>query len=177
LNKRRFCSIEPHALPGARRLTGIVDVIQFVVGTTLLFRFQLVVRLAWVYHHIFHRNQYRRRVTRVLLIWSNTLGIRINGLDDLRRRLAALQHRAQRLSGTHNVEFSELFCSEFMLFNTDFESMEAMFAASGFTVRSQEDFASIPDDKWDAFVQQRTRFQSWNEMLGRATQEYVKSRF
>ena len=104
------------------------------------------------------------------------MGIRITGLEELKSRLADMQHRAQALDGTHEVTLSELFHSEFMLLNTDFDSIEAMFAASGYDVKSQEDFAAIPDEPWDIFVPERTRFQSWREMLSSAAKDYFQRR-
>jgi hypothetical protein len=104
------------------------------------------------------------------------MGIKITGLDDLQRRLGELQHRAEAVSGAHDVPASELLTSEFMLLNTDFDSIESMFASSGFEIRSQEDLAAIPDEPWDTFVSSRTRFGTWREMLASATTAYVTRR-
>ena len=104
------------------------------------------------------------------------MGIKITGLDEIQRKLKELGHRAELLSGTHDVPMSQLLRSEFMLLNTDFESVESMFRASGYRIESQVDLAAIPDEPWDAFVRSRTRFGSWREMLAAATREYVKRR-
>ena len=48
------------------------------------------------------------------------------GLDELQRTLKELQHRAEALSGAHDVPMSQLLTSEFMLLKTDFESVESM---------------------------------------------------
>jgi hypothetical protein len=104
------------------------------------------------------------------------MGITVTGLDELQRRIKELQHRAEELSGTHDVPISQLLTPEFMLLNTDFESVESMFDASKFQVRSQEDFAAIPDERWDEFICSVTRFATWKEMLAAATSEYVSER-
>jgi hypothetical protein len=104
------------------------------------------------------------------------MGIKITGLDELQRKLKELQHRAEALAGTHDVPMSQLLTSEFMLLNTDFESVESMFRASGYKIESQADLAPIPDEPWDAFVRSRTRFGSWREMLAAATKEYAERR-
>lgn len=104
------------------------------------------------------------------------MGIKIKGLDDLKRHLRKLQQRAASLSGTHDVPVSELLTSEFMLLNTDFESAEAMFVASGYKMESTADLASIPDGAWDSFVGSRTRFGSWEELLSEAAKEYLGRR-
>jgi hypothetical protein len=104
------------------------------------------------------------------------VGIKITGLDDLERKLNQLQHRAEMLAGEHEVPVAELLTSEFMLLNTDFESVEAMFEASGYKVRSSADLAAIPDEPWDAFIRSRTRFGSWKDLLAAAADEYLRRR-
>jgi hypothetical protein len=104
------------------------------------------------------------------------MGIKITGLDELQRQLKELQHRAESLAGTHDVPITQLLTSEFMLLNTDFESVESMFRASGYKIESQEDLGAIPDEPWDAFIGSRTRFGSWQQMLAAATKEYLERR-
>jgi hypothetical protein len=104
------------------------------------------------------------------------MGIKITGLDELQRKLRELQHRAEGLSGAHEVPISQLLTSEFMLLNTDFESVESMIAASGYKIENQEDLAAIGDEPWDAFVRSRTRFDSWKEMLTAAATAHVSRR-
>jgi|SRR6266851_1893690 len=104
------------------------------------------------------------------------MGIKITGLDEIQQQLKELQHRAEALSGAHDVPMSQLLTSEFMPLNTDFESVESMFRASGYKIESQADLAAIPDEPWDAFVRSRTRFGSWREMLAAATREYAERR-
>lgn len=92
------------------------------------------------------------------------------------RKLRDVQRKAEQLDGEHSVSFAELFQDEFMLRNTDFPSVHAMFEASGFRVDTTEDFAAIPEEEWDEFVRERTRFSSWDEMKGAAVQEWAKRR-
>jgi hypothetical protein len=104
------------------------------------------------------------------------MGVKVTGLGDVQRRLRELQHRAESLSGEHQVQLSDLFTSEFMLLNTDFESIDALFEASGYNVKSQDDLDSIPIEPFDAFVRSRTRFASWDDMKGAAAQNYMAKR-
>jgi hypothetical protein len=99
---------------------------------------------------------------------------KLEGLDALQRNLTELQHRAEAMSGTHEVPVGQLFTSEFMLLHTDFDSLEAMFAAGGFAVRSQADFEALPLESWNAFVAERTRFKDWEEMQQTAASEYMR---
>ena len=99
--------------------------------------------------------------------------IKIEGLEEMQRKLQELQHRVEAVAGEHEVSLKELFPDEFMLLNTDFDSIDAMFDASGFTVNSRADFEAIPDEAWNAFVAKRTRFATWKEMTAAAAQEYL----
>jgi hypothetical protein len=97
-------------------------------------------------------------------------------IEDALQKLRDLQSKAEELDGQHSVSLSELFPDEFMLRNTEFPSVDSMFEASGFKVESSEDFAAIPDDEWDSFVQERTRFTSWDEMKNAAVKEWAARR-
>jgi hypothetical protein len=96
--------------------------------------------------------------------------------EEVIRKLQDLQRNAAELDGEHSVPFAELFPDEFMLRQTEFSGVQAMFDASGFKVVSSEDFAAIPDGQWDIFVKERTRFSSWDEMKSAAVQEWAARR-
>lgn len=96
--------------------------------------------------------------------------------DDALREIRNLRRRVELLDGQHEIPVSEFFSDEFMLRHTDFQSAEAMFAASGFNVSSIESFNAIPDEAWDTFVRERTRFPSWKEMMAAAADEWVMRR-
>jgi hypothetical protein len=95
--------------------------------------------------------------------------------EDALRKLRDLQRRAERLDG-QQVPLAELFSDEFMLRNTEFSSIDELFEASGYKVETEEDFACIPDDEWDVFISERTRFVSWDEMKDAAALEWAKRR-
>ena len=61
----------------------------------------------------------------------------------------------------------------FMAAHTDFGTFEAMFEASGFTFESPEDFATIPDAEWDAFIASVTRFPDWKTMQEKAAVDWM----
>jgi hypothetical protein len=96
--------------------------------------------------------------------------------DDVIKVLGDLQQRATMLDGEHSITFDELFDDEFMLKNTDFETIARMITASGFKIDADADFAAIPKEQWDAFVMERTRFQSWEEMKSAAAQRWAARR-
>ena len=65
------------------------------------------------------------------------------------------------------------FPNKFMAEYTDFVSFDEMLSASGSKVTTQEEWAAIPDDQWDAFIAARTRFKDWKEMKGKAGAEWT----
>jgi hypothetical protein len=75
------------------------------------------------------------------------------------------------MDGKQMVKFDDLFTRGFMRWHTDFSSIDEMFKASGFKIQTAEDFKAIPEDQWNSFVGQKTRFQSWQEMQNKAAAE------
>lgn len=88
----------------------------------------------------------------------------IEGFDDLQKRLQELKDKVQEAEGTHSVSISELLNAEFLASCSAFSSMDELFEASGFNIKSQEDFEAIPDTDWEWFIQQNTSYTSWAEM-------------
>jgi hypothetical protein len=104
------------------------------------------------------------------------MGIRITGLENLRRRVRELQERAQDVAEPHQVPLDELLTSEFMVLNTDFESADSMLRASGLTIRTTDDLEGVPAEAWDSFIASHTRFGTWKDLLAAAGAAYVQRR-
>jgi hypothetical protein len=100
--------------------------------------------------------------------------MKITGFKELQKKLGDLSRRAQNLKGPRNVPVMELLTPAFLSKCSRFTSAAEMFEASGFTVNSQEDFAAIPDDPWDAFIEQNPSYRNWEEMLKAAGAAWVK---
>ena len=100
-------------------------------------------------------------------------GIKISGLDDLQKKLKEMAKRAKELDGTHQVPLKDLLTGEFMRKHSRFSSFRRFLDASPFKVETSEDFDAIPDAEMDAYVSSETDFDSWEDMLSDATQEYV----
>lgn len=97
----------------------------------------------------------------------------MKGLNELKRKLKDLERRAKALEGENQVPLSELLTTDFLRRNTQFQTLEELFKASGFSVLSQEDFEKIPDAEWNAFIAKHTRFSNWNQMLEAAVKEWT----
>ena len=100
----------------------------------------------------------------------------INGFDKLIDSLKSLSQKVQELEGTHTVSFDKLFTESFMEKHTDYSSFDEFLKAGNFVVNSQEDFEAIPDDVLYQYVSQATDFGSWEDMLSKATNEYLSSK-
>ncbi len=89
---------------------------------------------------------------------------KVTGFDSLQRKLRELGDNARALDGEHRIHLPELYPPAFMAKHTDFATIEEMFAASGFTLETPEDFTVVGSGEWDAFVANRTRFADWHSM-------------
>lgn len=100
--------------------------------------------------------------------------IKIEGLNELQRKLEELSRRVQKLEGPRDVPITELLTSTFLSSCSRFKSVSELFNASGFRLESPADFAAIPDDKWDDFIQTNTTYGSWRQMLSAASAQWAK---
>lgn len=100
-------------------------------------------------------------------------GFKISGLDDLQRDLRRMQQNARRLEGKHEVSFDKLFTRSFMLTHTNYSSLDDLLEAGGFRAATNEEFEAIPEEKLDAHIAKCTNFNSWEDMLGEATEQYI----
>lgn len=101
------------------------------------------------------------------------MSVKITGFDKLEKELNRIKRNAEALSGTKEVSFAELFTPGFMSQNTAVSSFDAFLEAGGYQVNSKEDFEAIPDEEFDAYVRENTRFTSWQDMLQSAVNAYV----
>lgn len=90
-------------------------------------------------------------------------------IDDLEE----LQENAQDLDGENEVPLGELFNDGFMQKYTDFDSIKEFFKASPWAVESEDDLEAIPEDEFDEYVSQHTRFPDAEEMQGKAAEEWT----
>ena len=97
----------------------------------------------------------------------------MSGFDEFERELNRLSENAQAIDGEHLVPLHDLFLQAFMDEYTDYQSLEELFEASGFTVETPEDFAAIPDAEWDAFITRVTRFSDWQTMQEKGAAEWI----
>jgi len=85
-----------------------------------------------------------------------------------------LQKNMSELSKKTEIKLTELMSPSFISSCSKFESIEALFDASGFTVESPADFTAIPDEEWEEFIVGNTSFSSWIVMQHKAMEDYIK---
>jgi len=71
------------------------------------------------------------------------------------------------------LTMNDLFTSDFMIRYTEFSSIEEFFFSSGLSVGSQQSFECISREQLDTYVCTVTKFNSWDEMVTEATDEWV----
>lgn len=101
------------------------------------------------------------------------MAVEIEGFEELSDQLDALTARAESVDGQNVVSFSDIFPDDFMQTYTDFESIHNFFDESPWDVESEADFARIPQDAFDKFVDTHTGFNSWEAMLSAAVREWI----
>jgi len=85
-----------------------------------------------------------------------------------------ISRNLNKIAEKKSVTFGELFNQEFLTACSSFTSIEDMFDKSGFKVETPEDFAAIPDDKWEDFIKANTTYSSWEEMQSDAGSKYFQ---
>lgn len=101
------------------------------------------------------------------------MSIEIRGFEELQDDLDRLQDRAESVEGGNAVSITELFPEDFMRTYTDYRSIHDFFDASPWTVESEADFEQIPENEFDAYVDEHTGFNSWEAMLSAAAREWI----
>ncbi|MCK8826045.1 hypothetical protein [Fuchsiella alkaliacetigena] len=86
------------------------------------------------------------------------------------------QLQKEATSSTKKTPYQDLFDSKFIKEYTSFESIEELFTASEFQIKSKKDLDSIPQDKWNEFIRKHTSFFTWKEMIQQAGEEWFTKR-
>lgn len=104
------------------------------------------------------------------------MGCKIEGLDNLMRRLDDLKSAAEELDGEHQISLNEMFPDFFMLRYTNFSTINEMINKSGFKIENQDDFDNLPENEWRQFISGNTQFENWEEMKQTAAVEWTQKK-
>ena len=100
--------------------------------------------------------------------------IKFNGFKEVHEKINDLKRRVERLDGERAVAIDELLTTAFLNNCSEFSSVDELFRNSGYKVEPRNDFAAVPDDKWDEFIKTNTNYENWQEMLKAATTVWVR---
>ena len=103
---------------------------------------------------------------------ADEIKFELKGLEELSKNLDKITKELESFKD-QRVTFNQLFQPAFMAKYTQFRTINEMVEKSPFKVESEEDFKNIPDKEWDNYVKEKTSFQSWDEMMSKAGQEYL----
>lgn len=106
------------------------------------------------------------------------MGFDSSGFDDLISDLEDLQNKVENVNDMdeERVPFEELFPRSFMRQYTDAKNIDKFFRNSPWDTETQEDFESIPETELDRYVDEHSRFRTWEQMKNEAGSELVKRR-
>ena len=112
------------------------------------------------------------------------LEFEIEGFSELQKKIHDMSSSDDEDEGYHteqpddmeDLSINDLFHREFMWRHTDFDSLDAFFENSEWTVLHKDDFDEIPEDELDAYVDDNSNFSTWQSMLTQAINEYKQIR-
>lgn len=95
----------------------------------------------------------------------------LKSLNGLQNDLQEKVNKIEKLNGTHQVAFDDLFPDELMQNKTHFKNIESFLELLG--IKSSEEFNDFPQEKLDIFVNENTDFSNWSEMQQYALKNYI----
>lgn len=103
------------------------------------------------------------------------MGIKVKGLDALQRELKRMADKAKELEGEHTVPLSKLLTPEFLASISTYNSYEEFMEMLG--IESNEDLEDMDDSELNLKVSEISQFDTWQDLLNAATEEYISSMF
>lgn len=93
--------------------------------------------------------------------------MKIKGLNNLKK----LQKGLNDLANTKEIPIVELLNDSFLEENTNFKNFNEFENSNIFD--KYKTIEEIPDQEMDEFIKASSKFNTWDEMLGSATEEYI----
>lgn len=93
--------------------------------------------------------------------------MKIKGLNNLKK----LQKGLNDLANTRKIPIVELLNDSFLEENTNFKNFNEFENSNIFD--KYKTIEEIPDQEMDEFIKASSKFNTWDEMLGSATEEYI----
>ena len=103
------------------------------------------------------------------------MDIDTSGFDDLINEIEELEKTVNEVDG-ERIPFDELFPRPFMQRYTDADDIEIFLDRSRWNIENQEDFEKIPETEFDEYVDNHSRFRTWEQMKSKAGNEWLSTR-
>jgi hypothetical protein len=106
-------------------------------------------------------------------IRGDNMEIRIEGFDEIHRNLKKISDKAKEIEGNNQIPFTKLFTDSFIEKYTNFKNTQDFVDTCENSLCI--DFLSIDenDEIFNHLIKEKTSFGNWNEMIGKATAEWV----
>lgn len=101
-------------------------------------------------------------------------GFKLDGFDELNKKLDEMQQAAEELEGENEVRLDELISDSFIRKHSTFQSFSDFSEQDIF--KRYDSFEAIPQQELDDFIDQTTDFSSFNDLLENATVDYTRRR-
>ncbi|MGW7931853.1 hypothetical protein ACWEWU_09365 [Staphylococcus xylosus] len=103
------------------------------------------------------------------------MGMNVSGFDELENYLNKVSKNAEKLSENSEVDFQDLFPTQFMQNHTDTDDIYTFIDNSNLGVKNTDDFNKIQNtNEWNDYVIKSSDFSSWNDMHKTALEHYLK---
>ncbi len=99
--------------------------------------------------------------------------MKITGFDEFGKHLNKMQKGLEELGNTNYIPFNELITDSFVRKNTNYSSVDELIEKSGFQIETQEDFDNVPEENWNKFISENSKFKTFQGMIDSAGEEYV----
>lgn len=101
------------------------------------------------------------------------MDLQVVGLEDFEARVETALDRIGELQAGTRVRSDAFFSRPFMHDHTDFESFAAFCEQSPWALDERSDIRDVPRDQLDAYVADRTDFETWEDMKTGAAEEEI----
>lgn len=98
-------------------------------------------------------------------------GFEIHGMDEFEKKMKRMNKNVNNIK--KEVSQEQLLNNKFMKKYTKYSSLQEMYEKSGFNIKTEKDFAAIPNDEWNEFINKNTKFSNWQQMGDKAQEEYI----
>lgn len=88
-------------------------------------------------------------------------------------KLKKLSNNIEELGKKKSISLSDFMPTDFISKYSQYENVDKLFEKSGFNLKEESCFSTIPENEMDAFISENTSFVTWKEMQKKAAEAYT----